>query len=66
MSKYAELSSRGDWDGIGVIGVPDGPGGADVPELRQNHPQPVRIYSLRELFKMAARALSFLTTLDIA
>ena len=40
---------------MGVIGVPDGAGEADVREDPRVHPQPVRIYSLRELFKMAAR-----------
>ena len=65
LSKYAKFFSRADMPAIGVIGVPDGPGGADVPELPQNHPQPVRIYSLPEQFKMAARNLSSIGDTEI-
>ena len=44
--KPADGSSGGVRGEIGLIGVPVGPGDGDVGDLLQDHPQPVRIYSI--------------------
>ena len=58
MSKYAEFFPRADVQAFGVIWVPGGPGDGDLPELRQNHLQPVRIYSFPEVSKLSPPNLS--------